>query len=639
MRKKYWVSVAMFVTTMVVLAMSVNLALARWSLRANYESYVERTCTNGMIVGFTYDWNPNEKVYVVGKKDNPLDTETLPPTQGPAPTDLPDGFTDQASQLARFWIIRWTETLELGESVVVEGDKDSMGYSYGTVDTCDINERPLAPSQYRQGNNGNSFPFCGENATSTSNHFEFPADLMIYDLDVSMHVTGMDNPTSAVLESPSGERVTLFSNLISSDGNLGLRCDANSYGTGQVPQLVFDDEAPENIMDYEPPEEYEEIYANYFTTEEEEGLEDFDGISSKGTWTLTVSNNANTADLECWCLDIIGREQVDLVLNVNGKGNTIKSPDKESYLIGENVTIRAIPDSGYKFQGWSGDADGSQNPLELTMNEDLIITANFIIDPNNSPGNTIFIPAAMAASAGSNPPPPNATPTYTATPSPTATATATATATPTATYTPTPTATATTEPFNGAIPNGGFESGPSYWYEDSAQGTDLITHESYLPVDARSGSWAVWLGGLYDEYSYVEQTLHLHNAAKRLTFYGWAASQETGCGYDYAFVELDNGSSYDFFTLDLCDDTDTSGWVSYWVPVDAFAGTTVTVRIGASTDFSNNSNFFLDDVAFSDATLNEISQFRPTSKQAPAIYKSGLDAAVLSTKVEEQPKR
>jgi len=48
-----------------------------------------------------------------------------------------------------------------------------------------------------------------------------------------------------------------------------------------------------------------------------------------------------------------------------------------SYDEGSSVVITAIPDEGYEFIEWSGDASGNTNPLSLTMTGDKTITATF----------------------------------------------------------------------------------------------------------------------------------------------------------------------------------------------------------------------------------------------------------------------
>lgn len=46
---------------------------------------------------------------------------------------------------------------------------------------------------------------------------------------------------------------------------------------------------------------------------------------------------------------------------------------------GETLSLLAMPEDGYTFMGWSGSITSSDNPLSVTMNEDLTLTANFQI--------------------------------------------------------------------------------------------------------------------------------------------------------------------------------------------------------------------------------------------------------------------
>jgi uncharacterized repeat protein (TIGR02543 family) len=61
----------------------------------------------------------------------------------------------------------------------------------------------------------------------------------------------------------------------------------------------------------------------------------------------------------------------------SGGGAASKSPDSEEYAQGVSVTVTAIPDSGYEFKGWSGDAAGTANPVIVVMSGNKAVTANF----------------------------------------------------------------------------------------------------------------------------------------------------------------------------------------------------------------------------------------------------------------------
>lgn len=58
-------------------------------------------------------------------------------------------------------------------------------------------------------------------------------------------------------------------------------------------------------------------------------------------------------------------------------GSVVKVPDKEAYALGESVRLRAVPDTGYEFAGWSGGLSGTENPITIIMHAKRTITANF----------------------------------------------------------------------------------------------------------------------------------------------------------------------------------------------------------------------------------------------------------------------
>lgn len=67
---------------------------------------------------------------------------------------------------------------------------------------------------------------------------------------------------------------------------------------------------------------------------------------------------------------------VDIAITPEGSG--IVKPAQDT-LIEENasLSITAIANEGYSFIGWSGDMSSTENPLNLTITEDVNITANF----------------------------------------------------------------------------------------------------------------------------------------------------------------------------------------------------------------------------------------------------------------------
>jgi len=66
-----------------------------------------------------------------------------------------------------------------------------------------------------------------------------------------------------------------------------------------------------------------------------------------------------------------------LIITAGRGGTTDPSPGNYIHDEGTDVTIRATPNSGYTFSGWSGDASGTTNPITITMDLYKSITANF----------------------------------------------------------------------------------------------------------------------------------------------------------------------------------------------------------------------------------------------------------------------
>ncbi len=67
---------------------------------------------------------------------------------------------------------------------------------------------------------------------------------------------------------------------------------------------------------------------------------------------------------------VLGHGQV----SVSGQGAYTTSVQVRE---GSQVTLTAIPDPGWKFDGWVG-LNNKSNPLTLTINSDTVITAAFL---------------------------------------------------------------------------------------------------------------------------------------------------------------------------------------------------------------------------------------------------------------------
>src|ERR1035437_2980367 len=95
---------------------------------------------------------------------------------------------------------------------------------------------------------------------------------------------------------------------------------------------------------------------------------------------LTVLMNANKNITANFTLI-----HVTYTLTATGvNGSVTKSPNQLTYNNGDVVQVTAVPNSGYTFSSWSGDATGNTNPMNITMNANKSVTATFTL---NNTGN------------------------------------------------------------------------------------------------------------------------------------------------------------------------------------------------------------------------------------------------------------
>jgi len=89
-----------------------------------------------------------------------------------------------------------------------------------------------------------------------------------------------------------------------------------------------------------------------------------------------------------------------LTLSATPGGTTDPVPATHTYDGGVEVTIEAMPDSGYRFTNWSGDASGGadMNPITIAMDSDKSITASFAKEEEEKKGLCFIATAAYGSS-------------------------------------------------------------------------------------------------------------------------------------------------------------------------------------------------------------------------------------------------
>lgn len=162
--------------------------------------------------------------------------------------------------------------------------------------------------------------------------------------------------------------------------------------------------------------------------------------------------------------------------------------------------------------------------------------------------------------------------------------------------------------------NGNFEQGRTAWYEYSLHGWPLIVQKPPLPVSPHSGRRAVWLGGEYNDISFIRQQVTIPTGNYYLHYWHWIASEDV-CGYDFGGVII-NSTVVDVY--DLCTSRNTHGWVRHTVNLSRYAGQTVFLQIRAETDDSFNSNLFVDDVSFQSWGAANAEEVAPLGEAVPA---------------------
>lgn len=88
------------------------------------------------------------------------------------------------------------------------------------------------------------------------------------------------------------------------------------------------------------------------------------------------NSNGNSGNRTSSTINCTPATQFTLTSNA-GVGGSVSPSGSNNYNDGTIVSVTATPDAGFQFSGWSGDASGMANPLDVTVNANKTITANF----------------------------------------------------------------------------------------------------------------------------------------------------------------------------------------------------------------------------------------------------------------------
>ncbi|MBV9256780.1 MAG: hypothetical protein JO215_02050 [Ktedonobacteraceae bacterium] len=197
-------------------------------------------------------------------------------------------------------------------------------------------------------------------------------------------------------------------------------------------------------------------------------------------------------------------------------------------------------------------------------------------------------------------PVPTSTPTPTPTPTNTPIPTPTPTITPTPTNTPTPIPSPTPNPGGNIVANASFDTGVAPWQESSSGGYEIID-----PSKAHTGTKSAYLCGYNNCNDQIWQNVAVPSSFTTVTFSFWTyiATSETSATkcYDHFFAKLRTSHGVDIATVQQLCNINAHGWTQFTSDVtaslNAYKGQTIQVYFQGTTDYTQPTDFYVDDVA------------------------------------------
>ena len=185
-----------------------------------------------------------------------------------------------------------------------------------------------------------------------------------------------------------------FYRPIDGDENTSEICDMGAYEYSSYPEeftLTADTEGNGSVAIDPDQTEYQfgEIVSLTASADPGWSFSGWSGNASGTTNPLTISILDDTSITANFTQN---EYTLDVLVDPVDSGSVSVDPQEATYHYGDTVMLTASPNTGWAFTGWSGDATGIENPLEVTITHNTNITANFsdeyslvvTVDPANS---------------------------------------------------------------------------------------------------------------------------------------------------------------------------------------------------------------------------------------------------------------
>ena len=289
----------------------------------------------------------------------------------------------------------------------VMDDEGTTGYIKKSIEVLKANHAPSQPSQPYPANGSNNIPLNVDLSWECSDE---DGDEITYDIyfgDSSPPPLIVQNYSLNQYSPPTLEYSTTYYWRIVAWDSEGTK------STGEIWHFVtMSNPPPSCSISAEPPSGYAPLSVIFHISSSDDGnivwwkLDvDSDGIAeysgsgvppatkthvyaSSGTYiaNLTVADDGGKETYSTTSVVVLSPPVYHtLQISISPENGGYVTPSGGTYEDGALVTITAHPYSGYTFSHWSGDASGTNPTIQITMNGDKNIVANFLLLQTNGP--------------------------------------------------------------------------------------------------------------------------------------------------------------------------------------------------------------------------------------------------------------